>query len=201
MFKMKDHSDEIDWEKMIIMLYAYTLSLVDGKGWFRGASTKNYIGGKEIEDYVYEAITRYLENPNLYNPSKGTLIKFLKYYIIRALVNNDLVSSENRTSQDLAMFEIDEDDDKNYEERHCELIETFFDEEIDYSDIIKHINTLVANDEIAAKIFKGVTEENLKRREIIEIYKISSIDFDNGMRRLKTILKSVAKRFEIKKLK
>lgn len=201
MFKMEDNGDKIDWEKMIIMLYAYTRSLVDGKGWFRGGSTKNYIGGKELEDYVYEAITRYLEKPNLYDPSKGTLTKFFKYYIIRALVNNDLVSSENRTSQDLAIFETDEDDNINYEERHSELIETFFDEEIDYSDIIQHINTEVANDGIVAKIFKGVTEENLKRREIIEIYKISSTDFDNGMRRLKTILKSVAKRFDIKKLK
>ena len=77
----------------------------------------------------------------------------------------------------------------------------FFDEEIDYSDIVERIHLLIATDEIVATIFKGVTEENLKRREIIDIYKISSIEFDNGMRRLKTILKGVAKQFDIKKLK
>lgn len=198
---MDDNSEETDWEKVIIMLYAYTRSLVDGKGWFRGSSTKNFIGGKQLEDYVYEAIARYLEKPSLYDSSKGTLNKFLQYYIIRALVNNDLVSSENRTSQNMAIFEVDEDDNKNYEDRQGVLIEAFFDEEIDYRDIIEHVSKLVLHDEIAAKIFIGITDENLKRREIIKLHQMTPNDFDNGMRRLKTILKSVVKQFDIKKLK
>lgn len=195
---MEDNSDEIEWEKVIVELHAYTLSLTKSRGWFRGLKTRNFIGGKQVEDYVFEAIGRYLKNPQLHDPTKSSLIKFLKYYVIRSLISNDLVSAENRTSTSMSIFDSN-DDEENYEERHQAAIEGLFDEEIDYNNIMSQIRESVSHDKLLECIFIGFVDENLKRREIIETYNISSAEYDNGMRRLKTILKSVARNFDIKR--
>jgi len=198
LFKMEDKSDEIEWEKVIVQLHAYTVSLTKSRGWFRGLNTKNFTGGKQSEDYVFEAIGRYLKDPKLYDPAKGSLLNFLKYYLIRALISNDLVSAENRTSTDMSLFDCG-DEEENYEEKCQAVLEASFDEEIDYFDIMSKIKECISSDKLAEIIFRGLIEENLKRREIIEIHKISPSDYDNGMRRLKTLLKTVAKQFDIKR--
>lgn len=195
---MEDKSDEIEWEKVIVELHAYTLSLTKSRGWFRGSKTQNFIGGKQFEDYTFEAIGRYLKNPQLYDPTKGSLVKFLKYYIIRSLISNDLISAENRTSASISIFDSD-DNEENYEERCQAVVEGLFDEEIDYCDILSQIRESVSHDKLLECIFTASIDENLKRREIIEVYNISSNDYDNGMRRLKTILKNVARKFDIKR--
>lgn len=194
-----EDNDEIEWEKVIVQLHAYTLSLTKSRGWFRGSKTKNFIGGKQVEDYIFEAIGRYLKNPQLYDPTKGSLIKFLKYYVIRSLISNDLVSAENKTSSSLSIFDSNDDEDGNYEERCQAVVEGLFDEEIDYCDIVSSIRESVSHDKLLECIFTASIDENLKRREIIEVYGISPNDYDNGMRRLKTILKNVAIKFDIKR--
>jgi hypothetical protein len=195
---MKESNDSIDWETIIISLHAYTLSIVKSKGWFRGSNSKTFIGGKEVTDYVYEAIGRYLKNPEKFDSSKGSLINYLKYNVIRSLVSNDLTSAENRNSSDYTFKnESIEKEDRDYKQLIEPLIETFFDEVIDYKNIIESVQNDIRGDIILEKIFNGLTYENLKRREIIEYHQLSEKDFDNGMRRLKTILKKTVKKFNL----
>jgi len=195
-------STTIDWEDVILALQAFTRSWVNGKGWFRGKYTTSLLKGKEIDDYVYGAIEKYLRYPEKHDPSKGTLIDYLKYNLVRSMVSNDLVSAENRTSQDILTFaEVNaqnDEDNGNYIDSILPHAEVYFDQEIDYNVIMSSIETEVKGDKILEEIFLGVCSFNLKRREIIEEFGMKENDFDNGMRRLKTILKSTINKYDLK---
>lgn len=196
-------NEVIDWEDVILQLQSYTRFIVNDKGWFRGRKTSTYIKGQEIDDYVYEAIGKYLKNPEKYDPNKGTLILYLKYNLIRSLVSNDLVSAENTNTNDvfgIADRKEDEDDGAgSYLDATLPYAEVFFDERLDYKLIMADIEKEVASDKIVEEIFLGTRTYGLQRRQVIEEFKMTEQDFDNGMRRLTTILNNVAKKFDLKK--
>lgn len=202
MNNQKETNNNIDWEEVILSLQSYVRSLVNGKGWFRGKKTTTFLKGKEIDDYVFGAIEKYLRNPEKYNPSKGSLINFLKYNLIRSMVSNDLVSSENKSSKDVFQIaenkEHEEDNSNSYLDSIFPFAEVYFDQEIDYANIISSIELEIKDDKIAEEIFFGICYNNLKRREVIEEFEMSEKDFDNGMRRLKTVLNNIAKKFDLK---
>lgn len=193
----------IDWEKVILDLQTFTRSWVNGKGWFRGGKTKTFLKGKEIDDYVYGAIEKYLLHPEKYDPSQGSLVDYLNYNIIRTLVRNDLVSSENRTSQDVFAFaeeraENNETDTGSYLDRILPFAGAYFDQEIDYNTIMSAIETEISGDSLLEEIFLGVCSYGLKRREVIEEFKLTPTQYDNGIRRLKTILHNTAVKYDLK---
>jgi hypothetical protein len=191
----------INWEEIILCLQSYTRLLVSNKKWFRGGKTKTFLAGKEIEDYIYEAIAKYLQNPEKFDSSKGTLINYLKYNIIRSLVSNDLVSSENQTSKDIYTIvdKMDSEDENSnsYLDSILPYAEVYFDQEIDYNEIMASIENKVKGDKILEEIFLGYCSENSKRREVIEEFGMSENDYDNGMRRLKTILKDIITKYNL----
>lgn len=194
---------DIDWEEVILKLQSFTRFLVNGKGWFRGKYTKTFLKGKEIDDYVFGAIEYYLFNPDKYNKSRGKFINYLKYNLICSMVINDLVSAENQTSKDVFAFV---NQDKQESEDSCSYldsimphVEAYFDQEIDYNWIMNSLEAEVKGDEIAEEIFLGHCCYNMKRRDIIEESKMSESDYDNGFRRLNTILKNTAIKFELNK--
>lgn len=192
----------IDWEEVILKLQSFTRSWVNGKGWFRGGKTTNLLKGKEIEDYIFDAIEKYLRNSEKHDPSKGSLIDYLKYNLIRSMVSNDLVSAENQTSKDV--FSIADDKEQNEEDSGSYLdsilphAEVYFDQEIDYNEVMKYIESEALGDPIVEEIYLGICSYGLKRREIIEEFKMNEKDYDNGMRRLNTIRNKAAKIFNIK---
>jgi len=195
---------DIDWEEVILSLQSYTRFLVNGKGWFRGKTSSIYLKGKEIDDYIYDAIGKYLRNPEKYKPEEGSLILYLKYNLIRSLVSNDLASAENQTSKDVfGIADIKEDNDTNdsgsYLDATLPYAEVFFDQEIDYKEIMKHIEEEVKNDKIVEEIFLGLHGYGMPRRDVIKEFNMTDKDFDNGMRRLTTILNNTAKKFDLKK--
>lgn len=197
----------IDWEEVILKLQSFTRYLVNGKGWFRGKNTKTFLKGKEIDDYVFGAIfgaiEYYLFNPDKYNKSRGTFINYLKYNLICSMVINDLVSAENRTSKDVFAFanqdEQENEDSRSYLDSIMPHVEAYFDQEIDYNWIMDSIEAEVVGDEIAEEIFLGHCCYDMKRREIIEESKITEGEYNNGVRRLNTILKNTAIKFELNK--
>jgi hypothetical protein len=211
-----EDKNSVDWEEVILRLQSYTRSLVSKKGWYRISSVvkkdpKNdgenkyestYIKGKEVDDYVYEAIEKYLVNKEKHDPQKGSLLDYLKYGVIRSLVSNDLVSSENRTSKDVLAhsnnLEDDENDNGSYLDSILPYVDAYFDMEIDYKEIMNYVQGEIKGDEILEEIFLGICLNGLKRRDVIEEFNISEKDFDNGMRRLKTILSRTAKKFDLK---
>ena len=71
-----------EWEDIIVRLTAFTRSWTRGKPWFRGEKTTTFLMGKEIEDYVFAAIGRYLEHPENFDPEQGELLEYLKIHRI-----------------------------------------------------------------------------------------------------------------------
>lgn len=202
---MSNHISEVtneEWEDIILRLQSYTRMLVKEKGWFRGVDAGIFISGKEIDDYVFEAIGRYLKNPEKHDPSKRSLVEYLKKHIIRSLVNNDLVSAENQTSSDVFSYEKeneDEDDSAPFLDSILPHAEVFFDEEIDFNEIMSYIESETKGDEHVENIFLGLVGYGMKRAEIIEEFGMKPTEYDNGMRRLITIRKKAANKYDIKK--
>jgi len=192
----------IDWDDIYPQLYAYTDHLLKTKNWFRKEGTDSYLKGKQVHDYIAEAIEKFLRNPEKYeSTSNRSLVNYLKLHIIRTLVGNDARSAENLTSIDLFGYE----DDNNEEEDSHFNIESilpfagaFFDHEIDYNDIISEVKNEISSDEIATKIFEGICN-GLKRRDSIEENNFTEADFDNGMKRLNTVLKKTAVKYDLTK--
>jgi hypothetical protein len=209
--------DSIDWEDVILRLQSFTRSLVNKKVWYRNSciskkDSKNdgefryvstYLKGKEVDDYVYEAVEKYLKNPEKHDPGKGSLVDYLNYNIIRSLVSNDLGSSENLTSKDVLAYSVNSEDDENdtgsYLDRILPHVEAYFDQEIDCTEILAFIEQEAKGDKIVEELVLGICFNGLKRREIIEEFDMPEKEFDNGMRRLKTILNKAVKRFDLKK--
>lgn len=197
----KENKD-IDWEEVILRLQAFTRSLANGKGWFRGGETKSYLKGKEIDDYVFEAIEIFLRNPDKFDSNKGSLTKYLCYSIIRNLVRNDLVSAENRTTNNVFAYQNnngDEEDSASYLDAILPHAEVYFDQEIDYTEVMSYIESETKGDSDVENIFLGITGYGLKRAEIIKEFGMTPVEYDNGMRRLITIRNRAAKIYDILK--
>lgn len=196
-------NDNIDWEQVLLSLHSYTRSLANSKRWFRGNGTSNFLKGKEIEDYVNEAIVRYLQHPEKFDSKKGSLINYLQYNLIRNLVGNDSRTLENKSSDNSFSIahekEEDMEDSGNYLDSILPYVESYFDEELDYNNIMDSIEMEIGNDELLKNLFNSVTQQNMKRREVIELYKLTSKEYDNGIRRLKTILNKVANQYDLSK--
>jgi hypothetical protein len=200
MANLNAENTDIDWEEIILRLQTFTRSLANGKGWFRGEETTIYLRGKEIDDYVFDAIGIYLRNPEKFDPNKGSLIKYLCYSIIRNLVRNDLVSAENRTTNDVFAYQNegeDEDDSSPYLDAILPHAEVFFDQEIDFTEVMSYIEAETKGDSVVENIYLGISGYGLKRAEIIKEFNMTPVEYDNGMRRLITIRNKAAKKYGI----
>lgn len=187
----------IDWEDIILRLTAFTRSWVRGKPWFRGEKTTTFLMGKEVEDYVFAAIGRFLEQPEKFDPAKGELLEYLEYNLVRSFIANDLRKKENNQTDDI--FADDEDDDNesssSYSERVLPYTEALFPDDIDYNAIKEYIEKEVQGDTDAENIFLGIYTYGMKRREVIEEFTMTAVAFDNAMRRLNTVINRTANHF------
>lgn len=189
----------IEWEDVLINLTAYVRSLTKRYIWFRGVESDSFLKGKEVKDYVYEAILKYLESPEKYNPNKGSLTDYLKYNIIRNLVRNDCNSEENKLHSDVFAKHIDsdnEDDSGSYLDRILPCFEPMFPDDIDYNSIRAYIEEEIKDEVDLENIFLGLYGTGMKRAEIIEEFGMESKVYDNGVRRLQTIIRKAATHFK-----
>lgn len=187
--------DEIDWEIILPRLFAYANYLLKGKSWVRKES-KSYKNGKQVDDYVYEAITKFYENPKKYRPEDGDFISFMKENLIRSLISNDYKSAENKKTINISKQPKASDNNDFYLDLILPALNQYFDDQMDYENIINEVTENVKSDPNAESIFLGLID-GMKRREIIEEFNISSKDYDNGVRRLNTIRKQIAKHYGI----
>ena len=207
---MNDHPetthDDIDWNDVYIRLYAFADLLIRSKHWFRDTADRKtgvFLAGKSVEDYVMEAIARYLENPEGYDPSTGrSLVNYIHWHILRNLVRADVTSLENKETV-AASYAEDEDDDSDLEDIRAlksmlPHIEAYFDEEIDINKITAALEVEVSKDPDVEKVYLGICMSGMKRREVIKDFNMSDKEFDNAMRRFHTILKNTAKVYGLK---
>lgn len=183
---------EIDWEDILLRLTAYTRSFANRKHWFRGESTYTFLQGKEVKDYVYDSILHYLSAKEKYDPSKGTLLDYLKYNLVRSLVNIDSNKKENRITIDINLFtghsDDEQDDTGSYLDRIGPCTEALFADEIDYPAIKEYIENEIRSDQVAENIFLGIFIYGLPRRQIIEEFSMTAEEYNNGKRRLDTVI-------------
>lgn len=202
MSEIPEQHIEIDWEDVYVKLFAYADFLLNSKSWFRKDSGV-YLKGREVSDYVMEAITKYLEKPENYDSTKGkSLIGYLKEHILRTLIGNDANAPENkRTKVIKASTTINsslEDDD--ILDAIGPSVQAWFDDEIDFKAVMDHIQDQVKDDPDAEKIFLGCCLDTLKPREVMEVFQMTPTEYNNGFRRLNTIRRNTAKTFGIKSI-
>ena len=189
---------DAEWEDIIARLTAFTTSWVKGKDWFRSDDTGTFLMGKKVEDYVYEAIGRLIASPEKFDPSKGDLLNYLKYNLIRSLVSNDLNLIENTHTLDVYARDHESDGDENalpYSERLLPYTSALFPDDIDYDAIKVYMEKEIQDDTDVENLFLGIYSYDMKRREIIEEFNITGAAYDNAMRRFTTILKRAATHF------
>lgn len=192
-------ADDIDWEELLPKLLAYTHRLLNSLDWFRGKRTDTFLKGKKLEDYVYEAIGEYLANPEKFKPEKNdSLEKFLCFSIIRRLVWNDIQSKENTTTRHIVILQDESEDEVHTMEDLFPYIEATFDQQMDYDRVVEYIEEQIKDDKILENIYIGRCHFGLKRGEIITEFELGTKDYDNGVRRLNTILQTAATIFQIK---
>lgn len=189
---------EPDWDKIYLNLYAFTDQLLKSKKWFRGPDTDSYLLGKQTHDYVLDAIEKYLSEPGKFDPTLRSLQGYLKQHIIRRAISNDLKTPENRLTSDVFKNDSVDDDDHGFLEHILPYQEAFFGDEMDLEEVMDYLADQIKNDDLLFKIFRGHCRDFLKRREVIQEYSLSENDYDNGIRRLTTVLKACSKKFGIK---
>src|SRR5690606_30447305 len=164
------------------------------KRWFRKGKLDSYLKGKQVHDYVSEAIEKFLKNPGNFDSSKRSLVNYIKLHIIRTLIWNDNTATENLKMSDIDLYSTIVDDEEHYQNLDAILpyANTYFDQQIDYDQILKAIEREIIDDSIVSKIFEGYCTLGLKRREIIMMFNMDSGIYDNGMKRLRTIIKRTA---------
>lgn len=194
--------DDSEWEKIIVQLAAFTRSLTKKSSWFRGQDTTSFIGGKEIMDYVLEAVALFLEHPEKYDRELGSLIDYLKYNLIRGLVSNDVAKKENQTTVVISTQSKDDDGEDTttpYLDRIAPIVQALFAEDIDYAAYKAYIESEISGDTYAENIMLGLYIRGMKRREIIEEFNMTESEYDNGVRRLNTVINKTASHFKEKR--
>ncbi len=185
--------------KLTAFTYRYAF---DNKSWFRKGSD-SLLKGKKVEDYVYEAIGRYFENPEKHNTERGSLFTYLST-VVMTLVGNDLRSKENKTTWAIP-HEADGDENGNKELDYFDLvtrrIEENIEDQIYYDQIVKDIVEEIAkqeeagNKDILEKIYLGL-DLGLKPKDIMETFKMPNGEYNNGIRRLRTIVRKIVSKYE-----
>lgn len=183
---------EPDWESIILQLTAYTEYLFSTHHWFRGDGVSTSIKGKTVDDYVKEAIKYHLCNPTKYNPEKGSLINYLKYFLIRRYISNDSKSSENALyikyvyGNDGA-YEIDIED---FGVSNNDIENNF-----DVNKILDDLELSMKDDQIVSQIFIALGC-GYKKNEICEELNISKKEYDNGIRRLRYQAEKIKEKYK-----
>lgn len=191
--------DEHDWEELILQLTTFAKICAERKAWFRGGkSATTFLGGKLARDYAMEAIARYLEEPEKFDAEKGDLRKYLEYNLVRNLVRNDANSSENKCTFDIACDTDKDDDSLSYAERLEPYVNELFPDNIDFAAISDFVSQEIKGDEDAENVFLAKTTYDMKPREIMDEFKMSSKAYNNAARRLQTVYKNARQHFSEK---
>jgi DNA-directed RNA polymerase specialized sigma24 family protein len=174
---ISDNYEDVDWEKVIHVLMAFAYKLI---------GDNHYLINKSKEEYAYdftlEAVKRYLQNPSKFDPSRNPdLVLFLKYNILRQLIQNSKLSGYQSKSVDI------EDKEGN------NLIEALFldeydsDENLDVSIIVSELRKRIEKKRELLDVFELKYYKEFSPSEICETLEISYSEYNNRMKRLRRI--------------
>lgn len=180
--KITENYNEVEWEKVIPILMAYAYSLLGNKKFTNRRGQLAY-------DFALEAITRYLENKEKFNPTRNPdLINYLKYYIVRQLISNFKESAGIRKRIILQGLKDKEKGDYEYSIDQLIGKDNLIENNVDLNIFLDRISKKLKNKVKENEIFVLLYYKKLKRSEICELLKIPLKEFDNRSRRMKRIL-------------
>lgn len=181
-FEVKGNYDDVEWERVIVVLSAYAYSILGNKQFTNRREQLSL-------DFALEAITRYLENKEKFKPSKNPdLINYLKYYILRQLISNFKGSAGVRKRVILKAQKIDEDESLEYSIDKLICTDNLIEDNIDLDILLEKINKKLIKKLQLKEIFDLLYYKDLKRSEICKELNIPLNEFDNRSRRMKRIL-------------
>lgn len=183
-------TDDQGWLEIINRLRAFAEDQISIYSWFRGENALPQ--GYTADDFTQEAILRHCENPSKYDPGRGEFLAFLKYYILKRLVYNLSMLTENALTTDIyRMFSEEEEEDTVSYEDYLPTAILDIDGQIDHDKYLNLIIEKIDGETLLETIFEAIFINNLKRREICKQYHMTEQDYDNAVRRLNTIIKTV----------
>jgi len=167
--------ENVDWAKVIPILMAFAVKLLSQQ------KLRNKDLVQMASDFASEAITKYLEEKEKFDPTRNPdLILYLKYNLLQRIISNYSKSSDNKKISDKQL------DDLSISSKLIEEIP--IDETIDVKGIVEKIQKEIDPDPVMSIIFEARYEENMKRSEICEVFSIETASFDNAMKRLRRIV-------------
>lgn len=198
---------ELDLEKpenrkLLVSLYAFS------RGLYKKLYNKeiNEVG-KGFQDYVHDAIEKHLRGEDNFDVSRGKLNFHLKYNVIRQMLVNDLPLEVRKAYQKRKKSEPEDEEMIHI----IQEVQAYIDPDdlpsVDFgldnmysAAIFKAIEDGIKEDEIAQRIYLAVVQDKYQfseREEICTDYELEKSDFDNGKRRLLTVVRRVFKKFDI----
>lgn len=176
--------ENVDWEKVIPVLMSYAYVLI-------GASNQRMARSREelSYDFAIDAITKYLNEPKKFDPSRNPdLINYLKYYILRQLVSNSKKKSSN-VNEIIQDEREDEYEVENMDDFYAKEFE--LDDAIDVATAVAKIEEEISDDEELYEVFIGRYYDESKRGEICKDLNITEDEYDNRIRRLRRISRKI----------
>jgi hypothetical protein len=188
-------------KQLIKNLYAYAWEL------YKGLYQSEVNGrGKSYKDYVIQALENRLRETDGYDPLKGPLEYYLKYHIIRRALYNDLPPAvkkeymEWREKAKVSEAPLILPEPVEVQEMPDEELPFFTLSEGDRATLFAEIERLIGNDDVVKRIYVAIAHNSFNfgdRAEICEAYHMTKNEFDNGRRRLKTILRNAFKNLKL----
>lgn len=178
--------ESADWSKVIPVLMAYAYVLL-GNVNPRMARSREELA----YDFSIDAITKYLNKPEKFNPSRNPdLIRYLKYNILKQLISNAKKKAANVNEVTIEAnngdYELDSDSVNNLFVEEYQL-----DDNIDIASIVAKIEEAIENDDELYEIFIGRYHHESERREICQDLNISTDEYDNRIRRIRRITRRI----------
>jgi len=181
-YEVKDNYDKVDWEKVLVVLMAYAFSLLGNKQFTNRRKQLSY-------DFAMDAITRYLEDKEKFNPERNPdLINYLKYYILRQLISNFKESAGERKRIVLTAPKNDDNEPGEYSLERLIGQDSHIENNIDLEILLERIDKKLSKKQELKDIFDLLYYKGLKRSEICKKLKIPLKEFDNRSRRMKRML-------------
>jgi len=169
---------------LLKVLMAYTFRLI-------GTGTVRLEKGRDelAYDFAMETIKRHLENPTKFNPERNPdIVKYLKFNILRRLVTN--FKELKGQSHELAYYD---DDPIGMKVTNSFITDIDIHEAIDLKQTIRSIERYISDDQLLMDIFNLRFLMDYTRAETIGELGITPGEYNNRIRRLDTVFKSVIK--------
>lgn len=143
---------------------------------------------KELSyDFAMETIRKYLEHPEKFDPEKNNdLVLYLKYNILRQLIYNFKVK---KSQQNEILYE--EGDNTHKKVVNYTINEVDIHERIDYETAIDEIREKLSHLPDLLDVFVLRIIKDYKRREVCHELGITMPDYNNRIRRIKTVAKKI----------